>query len=346
MREHTIGLGESDVGGASSGARRCRSPISRRAADTRCATSLAGRLPRRCWSCRCCGRSIVGALVVRPQAPGAFPPELVDLLQTFAAQSALAIQNARLFSEIEEKSRQLEIASQHKSQFLANMSHELRTPLNAILGFTELMPDGLYGEVPDKSQGARARAEERQHLLGLINDVLDLSKIEAGQLTLALDDYSIEEVVQTVVSATRVARQRRRARAQGRRAGGAADRPRRRAALTQVLLNLVGNAIKFTDTGRGRDRGRAPPTAASTSRSRHRARASPGATRQRIFEEFQQVDSIRHQPEGRHRARPRDLQADRRAARRHASGWSRCPARARRSGSTVPCAPPSSREAA
>ena len=130
---------------------------------------------------------VIGALVVRRKAPGAFPREHVDLLQTFAAQSVLAIQNAHLFTEIDEKSRQLEIASQHKSQFLANMSHELRTPLNAILGYTELILDNIYGETPEKMREVLERLQVNgKHLLGLINDVLDLSKIEAGQLTLDL----------------------------------------------------------------------------------------------------------------------------------------------------------------
>ena len=129
---------------------------------------------------------IVGALVVRRKEPGEFPKSTVDLLQTFAAQSVLAIQNARLFSEIEDKSRQLAEASQHKSQFLANMSHELRTPLNAVLGYTELILDDVYGETPAKMREVLDRIQRNgKHLLGLINDVLDLSKIEAGQLTLA-----------------------------------------------------------------------------------------------------------------------------------------------------------------
>jgi GAF domain-containing protein len=144
---------------------------------------------------------IVGALVVRRKASGEFPKSTIELLRTFADQSVLAIQNARLFREIEEKSRELEQASQHKSQFLANMSHELRTPLNAILGYTELMADGAYGEPSEKMVGILQRLEANgKHLLGLINDVLDLSKIEAGQLELELSDYSLQDIAQTVRS--------------------------------------------------------------------------------------------------------------------------------------------------
>jgi GAF domain-containing protein len=145
---------------------------------------------------------IVGGLVVWRQEPGAFSAEVVHLLQTFAAQSVLAIENARLFREIEEKGRQLESASRHKSQFLANMSHELRTPLNAILGYTELILDNIYGEIGEKVRDVLVRLEKSgRHLLSLINDVLDLSKIEAGQLTLALAEYSMPDVVQTVLTA-------------------------------------------------------------------------------------------------------------------------------------------------
>ena len=193
---------------------------------------------------------VVGTLVVRRKAPGAFPENIVDLLKTFAAQSVLAIQNAHLFTEIDEKSRQLEIASQHKSQFLANMSHELRTPLNAILGYTELILDNIYGETPDKMREVLDRLQANgKHLLGLINDVLDLSKIEAGELTLDLADYSLKEVVQTVFTAVESL-------ATGKKLAltidvapnlprGHGDERR----LVQVLLNLVGNAIKFTDNG-------------------------------------------------------------------------------------------------
>jgi GAF domain-containing protein len=145
------------------------------------------------------GGEVVGMLVVRRRTPGAFAANTVDLMRTFAAQSVLAIQNARLFHEIEDKSHQIEAASKHKSQFLANMSHELRTPLNAILGYTELILDSIYGEAPEKMRSVLERVQANgRHLLGLINDVLDLSKIEAGQLTLSLSEYSIAELVQNV----------------------------------------------------------------------------------------------------------------------------------------------------
>src|SRR6516225_7249291 len=147
------------------------------------------------------GQDIVGLLVIRRKEPGVFAKSTTALLQTFADQSVVAIQNARLFGEIQEKSKELAEASQHKSQFLANMSHELRTPLNAILGYTELMADGAYGEPSENMLGILKRLEANgRHLLGLINDVLDLSKIEAGQLVLELSDYCVQDITQTVRS--------------------------------------------------------------------------------------------------------------------------------------------------
>jgi GAF domain-containing protein len=128
---------------------------------------------------------LIGVLGLGRETIRPFADKQIELLQTFADQAVIAIENVRLFDEIQDKSRQLAEASQHKSQFLANMSHELRTPLNAILGYTELIADGVDGEMPDKVLGVLKRLEANgKHLLGLINDVLDLSKIEAGQLTL------------------------------------------------------------------------------------------------------------------------------------------------------------------
>ena len=124
------------------------------------------------------------------ETPGAFAPEVIELLQTFATQSALAIQNARLFWEIADKSRQLEAASRHKSEFLANMSHELRTPLNAILGFSEVLAERMFGEVNDKqAEYLQDILASGRHLLSLINDILDLSKVEAGRLELELGRF-------------------------------------------------------------------------------------------------------------------------------------------------------------
>jgi GAF domain-containing protein len=233
---------------------------------------------------------VVGALVVRRRAPGRFSDSIVHLMETFAAQSVLAIQNARLFSEIEEKGHQLEIASRHKSQFLANMSHELRTPLNSVLGFTEMLADGLYGELPEKARTTLGRVQANgRHLLGLINDVLDLSKIEAGQLTLSIDDYSIGQIVRAVAATSEPL-----ARAKGLKLSivitdglpmGRGDERR----LSQVLLNLVGNAVKFTELGsieisaKERD-GYFEILVRDT---------GPGIAHEhqtRIFEEFQQVD--------------------------------------------------------
>ncbi len=193
---------------------------------------------------------LIGGLVVRRKGAGEFPAPVLDLLQTFASHSVLAIHNAQLFREIEEKGRELESANQHKSEFLANMSHELRTPLNAILGYTELILDNIYGDVPEKIQEVLERLEKNgRHLLSLINDVLDLSKIEAGRLTLSLNEYSMEEVVQTVSTSVEALLAEKdlelKVEVPKDLTIGKGDEQR----IAQVMLNLVGNAIKFTDEG-------------------------------------------------------------------------------------------------
>jgi signal transduction histidine kinase/putative methionine-R-sulfoxide reductase with GAF domain len=237
------------------------------------------------------GEGIVGMLVVRRRAPGEFAKNIVDIIKTFAAQSALAIQNARLFHEIEDKSRQLEVASQHKSQFLANMSHELRTPLNAILGYTELMTDGAYGEPSEKMMGVLKRLEANgKHLLGLINDVLDLSKIEAGQLVLELSDYCIRDIAQTVRSTLEPLAADKKL---GFKLGLSSELPpghgdgRR---LTQVLINLVGNAIKFTDTGEVAIKAEANDGSFCVS-VRDTGPGISAADQAKLFQEFQQADN-------------------------------------------------------
>ena len=233
----------------------------------------------------------IGAIALRRPQAGAFTPRQIELLEAFAAQAVIAIENVRLFTEIQEKSRQLELASQHKSQFLANMSHELRTPLNAILGYTEMMTDGLYGEMPEKAQTVLERVQSNgKHLLGLINDVLDLSKIEAGQLALTIEDYSVADMVATVMSATEsLARTKGIALGSAVAPGvpmGKGDARR----LTQVLLNLVGNAIKFTDQGSVEIRAAVVGPDFELSVVDTGFGIAP-EDQTKIFEEFQQVDN-------------------------------------------------------
>jgi signal transduction histidine kinase len=220
-----------------------------------------------------------------------FTDKQIELVSTFADQAAIAIENVRLFEEIQDKSHQLEEASQHKSQFLANMSHELRTPLNAILGYTELMADGAYGEPSEKMLGILKRLEANgRHLLGLINDVLDLSKIEAGQLELELSDYCVQDIAQTVRSTLEpLAADKKLAF----KVDMAANLPPGRAdgrRLTQVLINLVGNAIKFTDAGEV-----AVKAEANDGQFRVSVRdTGPGisaADQAKLFQEFQQADN-------------------------------------------------------
>jgi signal transduction histidine kinase len=204
---------------------------------------------------------------------------------------ALAANVNRTCEELGRLYNQLEAASRHKSEFLANTSHELRTPLNAILGYTELIQDGIYGEVPDAIREVLDRVQSNgRHLLGLINDVLDLSKIEAGQLSLSMVDYSMKEVVQTVATATEALAAEKRL---ALRIDIAEDLPpgegdERR--ITQVRLNLVGNALKFTEAGEVAVQAGASDDAFQVSVA-DTGPGIPAEDQERIFEEFRQVDS-------------------------------------------------------
>src|SRR5499427_3389440 len=244
------------------------------------------------------GQTPLGALVLQRRTPGEFSAAVVNLMQSFPDQSAIALENARLFEEIAQKSRELEIASQHKSQFVANMSHELRTPLAAMLGYAELMQEGIYEPLGEKSLAALTRIRSNgKHLLGLINTVLDIAKIESGQFTLNMQEYSIETVVETVQVATESL-------AQNKKLAlttvvtrplpiGIGDEQR----LTQVLLNLVGNAIKFTDTGEVR----VTAEAADGHFAISVVDTGPGIPEQertRIFEQFHQVDASNTKAKG------------------------------------------------
>lgn len=235
--------------------------------------------------------TLFGGLVLVRKTPGGFAPEAVALVQTLANQSVLAIQNATLFQELAEKSRQVAEASRHKSEFLANMSHELRTPLNAILGFTELIQDEIYGEVNEKVHQQLTRVQANgQHLLELINDVLDLSKIEAGQLELQTGPVALGDVVSAIQgSMGSLALAKRLALTiEVEAALPVVEGDERR--ITQVLLNLVGNAIKFTEMGTVIIAARRKDEAVEIS-IKDTGPGIPTSEQRRIFEAFHQVDS-------------------------------------------------------
>jgi signal transduction histidine kinase len=237
------------------------------------------------------GERLIGGILVARAAAGGFRNREIDLLHTLANGSTIAIENARLFLELEKRNAELHQVSQHKSQFLANMSHELRTPLNAVIGYTELTLDNIYGVVPDRMREVIARIQSNgRHLLGLINDVLDLSKIEAGQLTLSVTKYSMAEVINSVVSAVEslayAKKLELKADVQTNLPVGQGDDRR----IAQALLNLAGNAIKFTDNGEV-----AISASAMNGSFMVAVRDSgPGislADQDKIFGEFQQADS-------------------------------------------------------
>jgi signal transduction histidine kinase len=243
--------------------------------------------------------ALVGVLSVRRKVAGEFPPDAVALLESFASQSALAIQNARLFNELAEKSRQLEEASRHKSEFLANMSHELRTPLNAVIGFTEVLLEKYFGDLNEKQEDyLKDVLSSGQHLLSLINDILDLSKVEAGRMELELSTFDLWPVLEAglVMVKERASRKGVELRLDRAAEAGRIEADERK--VKQVLFNLLTNAVKFTPDGgkitvsvRRRD-GLVEVAVADTG-----VGIAP-EEQGRVFEEFAQARSASGQSEG------------------------------------------------
>jgi two-component system, NtrC family, sensor kinase len=242
---------------------------------------------------------IIGSLSLLRKMPGEYSPEVVEVLKTFATQSALAIQNARLFREIEDKSRQLEVVSQHKSEFLANMSHELRTPLNAIIGFSEVLTERMFGELNEKQEEySKDIHASGQHLLSLINDMLDLSKIEAGRMELELSDFHLPTALDSALTLVRERAGRRsialHTNIDNRLGQIQADERKVR----QVVLNLLSNAIKFTPEGGRIEVGAAPKDGfVEVSVSDTGVGIAP-EDQEAVFEEFRQVGTADKKVEG------------------------------------------------
>jgi signal transduction histidine kinase/HAMP domain-containing protein len=242
---------------------------------------------------------LIGGLVVNRNTPGQFPSEVVELLKTFATQSTLAIQNARLFREIADKSRQLEAASRHKSEFLANMSHELRTPLNAIIGFSEVLTERMFGELNEKQdEYLKDINTSGQHLLSLINDILDLSKIEAGRMELEATDFDLPSAIDNALILVRERASRRGitlGRTLDERLGMLRGDERK---VKQVLLNLLSNALKFTPEGGRIDvSARLQDGAAEMSVTDTGVGIAP-EDQEAVFEEFRQVGTADKKVEG------------------------------------------------
>jgi signal transduction histidine kinase len=238
---------------------------------------------------------VIGTIALRRTEAELFTERQVALLQTFADQAVIAIQNARLFRELEKKSRELEIASKHKSQFLANMSHELRTPLNAIIGLTDMMVGNAARFGTEKAlEPLRRVLGAGRHLLALINDILDLSKIEAGRMELALSSFALAPLIADVVKTIEplAAKNTNQVAVHCDAATGTMHADQMR--LRQALLNLVSNANKFTERGtitidarQGQENGREWITLAVTDTGI----GMTAAQMEKLFQEFSQASS-------------------------------------------------------
>ena len=232
----------------------------------------------------------VGAVLVGREAPGRFSDKEIALLRTFADQAVIAIQNARLVGEIRQKSRELEVANQHKSAFLASMSHELRTPLNAIIGFSEVLLAKLFGDLNDKQEDYLNDIHSSgKHLLNLINDVLDLSKVEARRMDLELSRFDLHVALSDAMTLIRE-RAMSHGIALGLQAGPAlgeitADERK----FKQILLNLLSNAVKFTPDGGRVDVDASRVDGAVQVAVRDTGIGIAPEHREAVFEEFRQV---------------------------------------------------------
>jgi signal transduction histidine kinase len=232
---------------------------------------------------------IIGSLVVRRRSTGDFTMETLDLLETFATQSALALLNAQLFTALQDRTAQLEVASRHKSEFLASMSHELRTPLNAVLGFSEVLLERMFGDINERQEEyLRDIYSSGKHLLELLNEILDLSKVEAGQMELTVTSLDVPAALEYAAS---MLKERATAHSIDLRIElgegvGAVQVDELR--FKQVVLNLVSNAVKFTPDG-----GSVVIWAVEVGKDLHVTVTDTGVgipveDRERIFESFQQ----------------------------------------------------------
>jgi signal transduction histidine kinase len=192
----------------------------------------------------------IGAIVLRRSEVSPFTDKQIKLLETFGDQAVIAIENVRLFKEIQEKSRQLEIANRHKSEFLAGMSHELRTPLNAIIGFSEVLAEKMFGEVNEKqAEYLQDIHSSGTHLLSLINDILDLSKIEAGKMDLELSRFDLGDALENSMTLVRERASKNSVNLALERAGEVGEWVADERKFKQIMLNLLSNAVKFTPHG-------------------------------------------------------------------------------------------------